>query len=269
MQTRLNWLPTPNVSTPDLALLADALATARDKHTLTDVGPFATLASVDQAYELQTLAIERYPSRRSGYKIGATSEAAQKIIGCDGPFLGPVFERDTFDAGSTLELVPGTMGGEAEFAFRVGSDFPTQSDLTADDIVPLIDSCHVAIEIVGRRTAAEGLPGLLMAISDFGANSAFIPGPAIDNWQSMDLSQVAVRASIDGEVSNTGSGAAVLGNPLNALLWLQTQLIARDDTLRAGEWVSTGTCLGVIEARAGATIDVDFDGCGTIRYALQ
>ncbi len=269
MQTLDHRLRKLNVSTPDLATLADSLAHARAQHTLTDAAPYAQVRSVAQAYELQSLATERYRHPASGYKIGATSEAAQKIIGCDGPFLGPMFEQDTHDAGSTIELLPGTMGGEAEFAFRVARDFPDRSDLDTTEIVPLIESCHVAIEIVGRRTAAEGLPDLLMAIADYGANSAFIPGPAINNWQAIDLSKVTVRAAIDGQNSNSGSGAAVLGNPLNALLWLQARLFERGDTLRAGQWVSTGTCLGVIEARAGTSIDVVFDGCGTIHYAFQ
>ncbi len=265
----ISKLPESHVSNTDLQALASKLAEARQSRTLTAAQPFSQLQSVEQAYELQQLATTLYQSPETGYKIGATSEAAQNIIGCEGPFFGPMFERDTFAAGSTNALVPGTVGGEAEFAFRIERDFPDQSDLTTHDIVPLIASCHVAIELVGRRTEAEGLPGLLMAISDFGANSAFIPGAAIDNWQSIDLSQVVVNASIDGQLTNTGSGAAVLGNPLNALLWLHRQLHERGLKLRAGEWVSTGTCLGVIEARTGSTVEVEFGGCGTIGYAFQ
>lgn len=257
------------VSDINLPSLATSLANARQHRAQTEAAPFANLQSIEQAYRLQRLAIDQYPSPRTGYKIGATSSEAQKIIGCDGPFHGPVFERDTETDGTTLPLLPGIVGGEAEFAFRIGEQFPAQSDLAVDDMVPLIDSCHVAIEIVGRRTSADGLPGLLMAIADFGANSLFIPGEAISDWPSIDLAQVAVTATIDGHQCNCGSGAAVLGNPINALAWLHRQLIAKGTQLQAGEWVSTGTCLGVIEARSGSTVNVEFAGCGNVGYAFQ
>lgn len=252
----------------DLQPLAEALASARLTQTQTAADPFTAVATVEQAYQLQQLASQHYPSPRIGYKIGATSEAAQKIIGCDGPFTGPMFERDCYRSGCQLELIPAFVGGEAEFAFEIGNDFPAQAEISAEQLIPLIANCHIAVEIVGRRTDAAGLPGLLMAISDFGANAAFIAGPTIPHWSSMDLTAIAVSARIDGEVTNTGTAADVLGSPLNALIWLHCALFQRGERLRAGDIVSTGTCLGVIEARAGSTVEVEFSGCGSIEYRL-
>jgi len=249
------------------AELAKQLADARGNQSQTDPAPFDAIDSLEDAYQLQALATETYPSRQIGYKVGATNEGAQKLFGCNAPFYGPMFEQELFEPGAELTLRDGILGGEAEFAFVCGSDFPTDKELTTDDLPDLIKSCHIAVEIVGRRTVGKGLPGLNSAVADFGANVAFLPGPAMDNWRSTDLGEVQVTASTNGTETNSGTGAAVLGHPLNSLLWLHNSLVSAGSGLKAGDWVSTGTCLGVIAPVAGS-VDINFSGCGTIGYTF-
>jgi len=201
--------------------------------------------------------------------VGATNEAVQQLFGADAPFFGPIFESERYKPGSTIELTAGVLGGEAEFAFVCGEDFPDEPSLATSDLPDLIERCHIAVEIVGRRTLGEGLPTLHAAVADFGANVAFIDGPSIDNWKSIDLANINVTASSSGTQTNSGTGAAVLGNPLNSLLWLHNALLQQNLRLQRGDWVSTGTCLGVIAAVAGASVDVLFEGCGEMQYQLK
>lgn len=255
-------------STEHLSALARQLANARGGEQLIDSESFESIPTLDDAYHIQQLAIDLYDSPRIGYKVGATNEAVQKLFGADSPFFGPIFERERYPADSNLQLLPGILGGEAEFAFVCGDDFPLDQPLSLAALPELIQSCHIAVEIVGRRTHGDGLPSLNAAVADFGANVAFIDGPVIDNWQTMDLAQVKVTAGTEGKQTNSGTGAAVLGNPLNSLLWLHNALRQRSMSLRRGDWVSTGTCLGVIAAAPGATVNVEFEGCGNISYRL-
>ncbi len=253
------------------AELARQLADARGNKTQTDATPFDAIESIDIAYQLQSLAAETYPSKQIGYKVGASNEVAQKLFNCDTPFYGPMFEQELLQPDAVLTLHDGVLGAEGEFAFVCASDFPTDRDLSTEDLPDLIESCHIAIEIVGRRTAGTGLPGLHSAIADFGVHGAFIPAPALDNWRSIDLAAVKVIASTNGTETNSGNGAAVLGHPLNSLLWLHNALRSAPGNLRsglkAGDWVSTGTCLGVIAPTAG-TVEIEFSGCGTISYTF-
>ena len=248
--------------------LASRLADARSNKILIDDGPYNRLSSTAEAYRLQDLASAAYPSRQCGYKVGATSEVAQKLFSCDGPFYGPMFEQDRYEPGAHLELQKGIVGGEAEFAFVCGTDFPTHTDLAIDDLPDLISSCHTAVEIVGRRTTGNGLPGLHSAIADFGVHVAFIPGPAIANWRTIDLSKIEVTATTNGIETNSGTGAAVLGHPLQSLLWMHNALRSIGSGLKAGDWVSTGTCLGVIAAVPGR-VNIEFSGCNTIHYGFN
>ena len=105
-------------------------------------------------------------------------------------------------------------------------------------------------------------------MADFGVHVAFIPGPAIDNRDPLDLASVEVKAMTNGEETNSGIGGAVLGNPLNSLLWLHNELINSGKALKAGDWVSTGTCLGVIAPVAGV-VNIEFNGCGSIGYQFS
>lgn len=256
------------MSTSELSDLATQLANARGSQQQIDPKPYDAITSLDDAYKLQALAAEAYPSKQIGWKVGATNEGAQKLFGCDAPFYGPMFEQEVLQPSAELTLRDGVLGGEAEFAFVCGSDFPTDKILSVEDLPALIKSCHIAVEIVGRRTAGKGLPSLNCAVADFGAHVAFIPGPAIDNWKALDLAAVEVKANTNDEETNRGTGAAVLGHPFNSLLWMHNELVKAGSGLKADEWVSTGTCLGVIAAVAG-TVDIEFADCGNISYQFS
>lgn len=248
--------------------LARELAEARGNQQQIALAPFESIETLSDAYSMQSLAISAYNSPCIGYKVGATNEGVQKLFACDAPFYGPMFETERHSNGHKFTLVPGLLGGEAEFAFKIAEDFPSDRDLSIDDLPFLIASANLAVEIVGRRTIGEGLPPLYAAIADFGVNVAFIEGPSIPDWKKMDLSTVAVTAKTNGKETNAGTGAAVLGHPLNSLLWMHNALRSAGSGLRAGDWVSTGTCLGVIKAVPGSTVDVEFSGCGEVSYEI-
>ena len=249
--------------------LAQQLANARGQREQKEASPFEAIASLDEAYAIQSLASKTYPSTQIGYKVGATNETVQKMFGSNSPFYGPMFEAEHYTSGHQFELFNGLLGGEAEFAFRVNADFPTNVALTTDDLPELIDTVNIAVELVGRRTRGEGLPTLNAAIADFGANVAFVEGPSIKDWKSLDLAQVAVTARTNGEETNTGTGAAVMGHPLNSLLWMHNSLTAIGSGLKAGDWISTGTCLGVIKAVPQSTVNISFSGCGEVSYQFN
>ena len=61
-----------------------------------------------------------------------------------------------------------------------------------------------------------------------------------------------------------GIGANVLGDPRIALAWLVNELSQQGMTLRAGQFVTTGTCLVPLEIVAGDSVQVDFGVLGTV-----
>lgn len=201
----------------------------------------------------------------AGYKIGATSPQAQSIIGCSEPIYGPIPQSAVSASASTIRLPEGTLGAECEFAFQLARDIvPRTTPYTVNEVSAAIGQCCPAIEIIGRRTAGSGFPPYLMCVADFGLNAFFIHGPAIAGWRDADLAGAAVTALVDGVATNRGTGAAVLGHPLNAATWLANKLSAENLVLSAGAWISTGTCLGVVTAGPGQTVVGDFGALGQV-----
>lgn len=213
------------------------------------------VATEADAETIQAAAIKAYGASIVGYKIGATSEEAQTTMRCDHPFFGPLFDRDLYRPGDTLPFRDTLRCAECEIAFRMGRDYPAPGEtVTMEGLLGAVASCHPAIEIVGRRTVGAGLPSIRSGTADFALNAAFVPGEAFAGWRDIDLPGVPISGTVDGEVTNTGYGRHVLGDPRTALLWLAEALARRGRRLAAGQFVSTGSCAGMVPVRPGSTI---------------
>ena len=75
--------------------------------------------------------------------------------------------------------------------------------------------------------------------------------------------------SIDGEEAASGSGADVLGHPLNTLVWLANDLSRRGIGLQEGQVVTTGTMTGMTPCRPGATAVGDYGPMGTVQVTFE
>ena len=89
-------------------------------------------------------------------------------------------------------------------------------------------------------------------------------GAEIADWQNADLAAAVVKGASNGTVTNEGTGAAVMGHPLNAMLWLAEALAARGKKMEAGDIITAGTALGVIKPDPGAKITGDFGPFGQV-----
>lgn len=249
--------------------LGDALAAARRDGIYADID-WAGVTDSASAMAVQAAAVSAYGGRHIGYKIGATSEAAQAIVGCDGPFYGPMAATDACYDGDQVPWMDHYRGVECEFAFTMAQDYPAPGETAdAQSIRAAVADCLIALEVVGRRTESDGMPQFPGIIADFAAHCGFVAGPGVANWAGIDLAAVTVKGLANGSVTNEGSGAAVLGHPLNALVWLADTLVADGGRLRAGDIVSTGTTLGIVKPEPGATITGDFGDLGAVSLTFR
>lgn len=222
------------------------------------------------AYEIQAAAISALGQVRCGYKIGATSPEAQAILHTDHPFTSPLFEPDRQRSGAAIaEPGYGLLGLEPEFALKLGADLPPgDKAYTVDDVRAAIASVHPAFEVIGLRLPNELFPNALVVTADFGANVGFVAGDGVTDWQGHDLSAIPVTATVDGKQVASGTGKAVMGHPLNALIWLTNHLRSSGQGLRAGDWISTGTCAGVVPIKAGQSAHADFGPFGSVSLTV-
>lgn len=240
--------------------IARALVEARRAPSLMPPIPDAALPDRAAALAIQRRAAALWGEPRAGWKIGATNQAIQAWLGTDRPFAGPLFEAHCHGSGTPLRASPGLRGVEIEVAFRLDEDLPARAaPYGLEEVQAAVGTVHPAIEVVATR---QDMPGLdaLRAIADFGLNDAFVHGPVIGGWASLDLPSIEATCIVNGETRASGPASVVLGSPLEALRWLADEGAG----LRAGEWVSTGTLTGLVAVAPGDHVIGDFGPLGRV-----
>lgn len=91
-------------------------------------------------------------------------------------------------------------------------------------------------------------------------------GPrASDGWRKIDLAAHRVFGRVGNSLEREGKGENVLGDPRVALAWLANELSRHGITLKAGQVVTTGTCMTPLKFAAGDLVVADFGVIGTVR----
>ena len=223
-----------------------------------------------EAYQVQAC-IERHTSQPLyGWKIAATSIAGQKHIGVDGPLAGRILAERVIQEGGDCPLGANLMQvAEMEFAFRMGKDLPPRdSEYTQEEVMAAVASLHPAIEIPDSRYNKFETVGLPSLIADNACAHLFTLGPAASNWRGRDLAAHKVRAYRNGAVAEEGLGSNVLGSPVIALTWLANELSRHGLTLKAGQVVTTGTCVKPLAIAVGDKVEGDFGLLGRVALSI-
>ncbi len=221
------------------------------------------------AYSAQSSLVEKilahYGGQTIGYKIACTNAVAQRQLSVNGPFYGHLLAPLCFDSPARIAASRFSMRViEAEFAFRLGRDLPPGPVRTREQVAEAVDAVLPGIEIVDSRYESWTTVGVLSLIADNACNGAWVKGDAIPTWRAFDLAAQTVKLIVNGQILKEGSGAAVLGHPLNALQWLVETLNAKGLGLQAGQYVTTGVTTGVYEAHAGDRIRAEFGPVGSV-----
>jgi 2-keto-4-pentenoate hydratase len=255
-----------NPSDQKITAIIDDLIGHRKNGTKFSSLPQMAPDSIEEAYLWQDVLIAKMASPVRGWKVGATSAVGQKALGVDQPVAGPLFDNVIQASGSDCKLVPDSMGiTESEFAFQMRNTLPRQDgDYTIEDIMPHIAGVAPALEIVDTRFMSGFGPGIAWIIADGTGNHGFIHGTVVENIERIDFPAHQVRLMKDGNEVATGNGAAVLGNPLNVIVWLANHLTARGIGLKAGDWISTGLTTDVVHGHKGDRMRADFGEMGSV-----
>lgn len=262
---------TENAAARAAALL---VAARRDRKLLDALPEDLRPADMNAAYAVQDALVAALGGERNvrGWKVGATNAAAQSMLGASEPFCGRLFDAATRRSGTDVpagELF--RRGVEVEFAFRLGRSMPAAgAPWTRETAAEAVAALHPAVEIVDSRFAAGLKAGALALVADNGAHGAFRFGPAMEDWRGLDLPNLRTELWVNGERATEGSGANVLGHPLEPLAWLANHRAARGAGLREGELIATGsTCARVVFAEPGDSISARFKGLGEVSFSFR
>jgi 2-keto-4-pentenoate hydratase len=219
------------------------------------------------AYAIQARLEDFSAAPLFGWKIAATSAAGQRHINVDGPLAGRILAEKVVEAGSAVSLAANRMRvAEPEFAFRLGADIvPRAKPYSIDETMAAVEALHIAIELPDSRYADFCAVGAEQLIADSSCANLFALGPRVEaDWRHADLAAHAVSARIVGGMENSGTGANVLGDPRVALRWIVNELSSLDIGMRAGQIVTTGTCVVPLPIRPGDRVVADFGAFGSL-----
>ncbi|MEU5866501.1 MULTISPECIES: 2-keto-4-pentenoate hydratase [unclassified Nonomuraea] len=225
---------------------------------------------LEAAYAVQSLLTERWVGegrRITGRKVGLTSKAVQRQLGVGSPDFGVLFadmavpDGEEIPAGAVLQP-----RAEAEVALVLDRDLPHERHTVAD-VIAATAFALPAIEVVGSRIRDWDIT-LADTVADNASAGLYVLGNRPVRLGDVDLRLAGMVIERRGEQVSTGVGAACLGHPLHAAVWLADTLAALGRPLRAGDTVLTGALGPVVPVRPGDVLEARIDGLGDVRAAF-
>jgi 2-keto-4-pentenoate hydratase len=198
---------------------------------------------------------------RIGWKVAATNPAVQEQLGITEPAFGSLRSSRRYVSGHDLSLTDLVQPhAECEICFEINENI--SGAVTIEDARKSVAKCFPAFEIIEKRVPMTDFAG---AMADNAEHTAIVLGEGIAIPAGIDFSAVECRLKINDEAVGTAIGSAVLGNPLNSILWLKERLKRYGAVLTPGSLVMTGSFLRQQPIRVGDRFLAEFSGIGSVK----
>jgi 2-keto-4-pentenoate hydratase len=160
---------------------------------------------------------------------------------------------------------------EAEFAFGFIKDMPARAEPYSEaEAMEAVGSLHLSIEVPDSRYKDFTRVGAAQLIADTACASWLVLGPAVEvPWRHIDLSAHVVKGLRNGEQVAEGTGKAVLGDPRRALHWFVNEASRFCGGVKAGQFVTTGTCIVPLAISPGDEVTADYGPLGRISCRIM
>ena len=259
------------MSTDDIQGVAQRLLEAY--RTGTPIEPLATEfphAELSTAYRIAQAQVEQWEKDGDavkGHKVGLASAAIQRQMGVDQPDFGhltaSMFHLEHHPIPAELYIQPRI---EPEPAFVLGRPL-SGPGVTIADAARAVDFGLPAREIVDSRIRDWKI-GIFDTIADNASSGGVVLGSRPVLLRDIDLRLAGCTLHINGELVATGAGGAVLGSPLNSLVWLANTVGPLGVTLEPGHVVLPGSMTKAFPITAGDSIVAKINGLGSVSAVL-
>ena len=210
--------------------------------------------------------------KQVGHKIGCTTPVMQKFLNIANPCAGAVFEKTVLRRSARIPRSGFVrLGIECEIAVTLASDLvPSGAPVDRESAGKAVGAVMAAIELVDERYENFRTLGVPTLIADDFFNSGCVLGDPVRDWRKLDLGRLSGATYINGVEVGRGTGALVMGHPLEALAWLANSRAKHGlGPLRAGEFVTLG---GVVETKwlnAGDEVRVEIGELGELQLTVD
>jgi 2-oxo-3-hexenedioate decarboxylase len=198
--------------------------------------------------------------KQVGWKMGLTSEAKRRQMNLDSPLYGFLTASMDVRNGSTYSL-QGKIHPkiEPEVAFLIGRDL-SGGGVTREQALDACTGVCAALEILDSRYDQFKYFSMEDVIADNSSSSEFILGPWLQNFRSLDLLNLKMEMSANGEVVERGVSSDISGDPVVSIIELCSLLAERGQKLAAGSIVLAGAATSAIALTPGLKVSLHVDG---------
>ncbi len=222
--------------------------------------------TIDDAYAVQAALLELQLGRGdelAGAKLGLTSAAKQEQMGVDEPVYGWVPASTVLGADGVVplnELIHPRC--EPEIVFVLAEDL-AGPNVSADDVLDATEKIVGGIEVIDSRYEAFSFT-LTDVIADNTSAARVAIGADGIAPREADLSTLGCVFEIDGQVTGTATGAALLGDPAACVAMLANHLGSHGQKLQAGWIVMAGACTDARPLGAGTSALARYSHLGSV-----
>lgn len=230
---------------------------------VTDLWPELDL---DTGYAVQDRALQMRLDRGEtliGVKLGLTSKAKQKRMGIDRPSLAWLTDAMLHPANEPLPL--DTLihpRVEPEIGFIMGARLQGPG-VSAANALASVSHVFGAVEIIDSRFSGFKFQ-MADAVADNGSSALFTVGSVVADPMGLDLALEACLLEENGEIVDSCTGAAVQGNPGEALALAANILSERGLAIEAGWLVLTGGMTDALPIGPGGRVAAHFAHLGSV-----
>jgi 2-keto-4-pentenoate hydratase len=243
-----------------------AFAAARKSQSPLSHLPEPETPGLARAFRLQCAVTKELGWEQAGWKIGCTSERAQKALNAQGPFPGTMFTNRVYRSGEMFPTIAENKRVvEPEVCFTLEESLPPRGrDYTVDEVMAAVAHVCVAIEVVNPRTPKGFGDDVPWFIVDGGLNEGIVLGEARKSLSRAQYASLQGHVMWNGRKMQGGVGSNALGGGDLALTWLANHLNGHGLGLKEGEIVTTGVITEFFSAGLGDDIEVQFEHLGDV-----
>ncbi len=203
--------------------------------------------------------------QRVGTKIGLTSEVVQKQLGVAEPDFGFLTQKMHLKSPASFET-KGTLQprAEAEVAFLLNETLD-EGDIDFARVMNATEALIPCIEIIDSRVLDWKIK-IEDTVADNASSLAFVTGTPLElndknrNAVFESLPERSMQLLKNDQIASEGKGAACLGHPANAVIWLAKKMKEQGAPLKKGEIVLSGAFGPVIPILNGDQIEARIEG---------
>jgi len=243
-----------------------AFAAARKSQSALAALPEDVPPDLNRAFRLQCGVTRELGWTQAGWKIGCTSERAQKALNSPGPFPGTMFTNRVYRSGERFPTIAENKRVvEPEVCFTMDKDLPARGRAySVDEVMAAVAHVCVAIEVVNPRTPKGFGDAVPWFVVDGGLNEGIVLGEARKPLTRAEYAALKGEVMWNGRQMQGGVGANALGGGDLALTWLANHLNGHGMGLKEGEIITTGVITEFFSAALGDGIAVEFEHLGPV-----